>query len=240
MNQKRKTKNEIQETKEFMFVMGTKRIEALSDGVFSIAMTLLVLGLAVPVLEDPFASRELFIKLLEMLPKFIVYTVSFIVLGIFWILHKRQLNFIMKSNGMFLWINIFFLMVASLIPFSTALLGNYPGNRIAVIIYGINFLAGFQFLFLKWTYATSRLRLADPRLPKTIIKKHKIGLLAVSLGIIIAVILSLIDTRLSLIIFAITAVVLVLYIMTRGHSAHVGHKLMMYIARNIKLRCFGR
>lgn len=225
MDRERNIENDMQKIEECMFVMGTKRIEALSDGVFSIVMTLLVLGLAVPVMKDPLASRELLMKLLEMLPKFIAYIVSFTVLGIFWILHKRQLNFIVKSNGMFLWINIFFLMVVSLIPFSTALLGDYPGNRIAVFMYGINFLVGFQFLFLKWIYATGRLRLADPRLPKTIIKKYKTGLVAVSLGVIIALIICMIDTRLSLILYVIMAVALVVYIMTRGHSIKNVHKL---------------
>jgi uncharacterized membrane protein len=85
-----KKKNEMQGIEAFMFVMGTKRIEALSDGMFAIVMTLLVLGLAVPVMEDPLASRELLIKLFEMLPKFIAYIVSFTVLGIFWILHNAN------------------------------------------------------------------------------------------------------------------------------------------------------
>ncbi len=201
-----------------MFRVGTKRIEALADGVFAIVMTLLVLELAVPHIGDSSASNALLMELIGLQPKIIVHVLSFMVLGFFWTFHHRQLDLITRNDGMFLWTNIFFLMVVSLIPFSTALIGDYPRNRVAVIVYGSNFFVACQILFLQWTYATGRRRLVDPGMSKKIIRKIKVGLVAESLGIVVAVVISVIDTRLSLSIFALMTLTSVLYIMTRKYS----------------------
>jgi uncharacterized membrane protein len=199
-------------------MVGTKRIEALADGVFAIVMTLLVLELAVPHLAEPSTSDALLKELLGLRPKVIVYVLSFTVLGFFWTFHHRQLDLIVRNNGMFLWANIFFLMVVALIPFSTSLIGDYPTNRVAIIVYGSNFFVACQVLLLQWTYAAGRQRLVDPGLPKNTVRRIKIGLVVESLGIVAAVALSIIDTRLSLGVFALITLLSLLYIMTRRYS----------------------
>jgi uncharacterized membrane protein len=102
------------------------RIEALTDGVFAIVMTLLVLGIVVPHLSHLEASTELPKRLLDLRPVFLSYASSFIVLGFFWIGHDSQFHHIKRVNRTLLWITIFYLMFIALIPFSTALLGEYP------------------------------------------------------------------------------------------------------------------
>ena len=203
---------------EFTIHMGAERIEALSDGVFAIVMTLLVLRLGVPHIGNPSASNALLKGLLGMQSKIIAYVVSFMVLGLFWSLHQRQFNFIKRSDGIFIWANIFFLMVISLIPFSTALIGDYPQNRVAIIAYGSNLFAACQILLLQWLYATGRQRLVDPGISETVVRRNKSGLVVVSLAIVAAVLLSVVDARLSLGVFAVTTLVTVLYIMTRRYS----------------------
>ncbi len=101
------------------------RMEALSDGVFAIVMTLLVIELSVPLISKLKAAEELGGMLTEMWPKFLAFAVSFLVLGILWSIHHFQFHFIKRSNGMFTWINILFLLSVALIPFSTALIGEY-------------------------------------------------------------------------------------------------------------------
>ena len=102
--------------------LGRNRIEALTDGVFAVAMTLLVLDIKVPELEQPLATAELPLKLLSLWPKFLSYTISFVILGAYWVGHHVQLSFIRRADRPLLWINVFFLLWVALVPFSTALL----------------------------------------------------------------------------------------------------------------------
>lgn len=136
------------------------RIEALADGVFAIAMTLLVLDLKVPNISHA-NPDQLLPALLAQWPKYISYAISFFMLGIYWIGHHNQFHVIRRSDRGFLWINILYLMTISLLPFSTALLGEYPGTRIALIIYGGNLAVISLVLYWHWFYATHHHRLID-------------------------------------------------------------------------------
>ncbi len=114
------------------------RIEALADGVFAVAMTLLVLDIKVPELQSPSATAELPLKLLALWPKFLGYLISFVILGAYWVGHHMQLSFIRRADRPLLWINILFLLWVALVPFSTALLSEYSKSRVAIAIYGAN------------------------------------------------------------------------------------------------------
>ena len=86
--------------------LGRNRIEALTDGVFAVAMTLLVLDIKVPELQQPLAASELPLRLLSLWPKFLSYTISFIILGVYSVGHHVQLSFIRRPDRPLLWINI--------------------------------------------------------------------------------------------------------------------------------------
>src|SRR5262245_27599586 len=111
------------------------RIEALTDGVFAIAMTLLIFGVKVPVIT-PVTEKALRHELIQLWPSILTYAISFVMLGIYWVGHHNQYHYIQRTDRIFLWINIFFLMCVSSIPFSTSLLGQYPTERTALTIYG--------------------------------------------------------------------------------------------------------
>src|SRR5215475_9204742 len=106
--------------------LGRNRIEALTDGVFAVAMTLLVLDIKVPELQQPLATAELPLKLLSLWPKFLSYTNSFVILGVYWVGHHFQLSFIRRADRPLLWINIFFHLWATPEIFSTSLLDALP------------------------------------------------------------------------------------------------------------------
>src|ERR1700751_4579955 len=78
--------------------LGRNRIEALTDGVFAVAMTLLVLDIKVPELQQPLATAELPLKLVALWPKFLSYTISFVILGVYWVGHHVQLSFIRRAD----------------------------------------------------------------------------------------------------------------------------------------------
>ena len=133
--------------------LGTARVAALCDGVFAIAMTILVLSIAVPTAETVPAER-LPGALRQLAPQVLVYVISFINLGVLWVGQHNQYHFISRADRWFLWINIGYLLLVSFMPLSTALLGHYPLNRLALFVYGANLLTATLVLALHWHYAT--------------------------------------------------------------------------------------
>src|SRR5918998_422535 len=101
----------------------TGRIEAFSDGVFAIAITLLVIEIGVPHVED--ARTTLFGALIEQWPSYLAYVISFLQIGVIWANHHNRFRFIARSDHVLLFLNILFLMCVAFIPFPTALLAEY-------------------------------------------------------------------------------------------------------------------
>ena len=138
------------------------RIEAFSDGVFAIVVTLLVLELKVPVLKEHASVAELAHQLVELLPKFLSWLISFVIVCKFWLNHHHILGLARGANYGFAWLNSLFLMGQSFIPFPTALVGEYPDNKLAVSAFGIVFAVN-TLLFLA-LYAYIRRHLMKPEL----------------------------------------------------------------------------
>jgi len=113
------------------------RIEAFSDGVFAIVVTLLVLELKVPSLADHRSVAELAHQLFDLLPKFLSWLISFIIVCKFWLNHHHILDHARHANYAMVWLNSLFLMGQSFIPFPTALMGEYPANPLAVTAFGV-------------------------------------------------------------------------------------------------------
>ena len=178
--------------------MSTHRVEALADGVFAIVMTLLVFDLRLP--EATLA--ELPAALAALWPKFLGYGVSFLLLGIYWVGHRNQFNFIRRADQNFHWLNIFFLGVVCLVPFSTGVLSRYPDALLAVAIYGVNLILIGVALYFVWTYATYRRHLVDAELPRAVVRLGKQRSLLAPACYIVAILAGLIDPRLSLVIYA--------------------------------------
>ncbi len=140
----------------------TSRIEALSDGLFAIVMTLLVLELAIPEVPKLLAAEQLHLKLLELWPKFAAYALSFIMLGILWAYHHIVFQHIRRVDGRVVWINILYLMFVALVPFSTAIIGEYTiFATTAVVLWGANFVLILLFYNIMWWYVTKNKRLLN-------------------------------------------------------------------------------
>ncbi|MCL5770697.1 MAG: TMEM175 family protein [Actinobacteria bacterium] len=168
----------------------TNRIETLSDGVFAIVMTILVLELTVPDIQDLFAEKQLGLKLLEMWPKFTAYAFSFIVLGLLWSFHHYIFQYIKRINSRIIWINIIFLMFISLLPFSTAMIGKYAIlSTTAVVFYGTNCFLNILNLNILWWYVTKNSQLLINDITSREIMQIKIsfglalGLFLISIGL---------------------------------------------------------
>ena len=127
-----------------------ERIETLSDGVFSIVMTLMVFQFSVPLLAG---KADLPWKLLELLPEFYSYVLSFVVLAMFWNGHHSAFHYIKRSDGTLVLMNIFFLMFVALTPLSTLLMGRYYLEQIPILVYVANMFLALITRFALWTGA---------------------------------------------------------------------------------------
>jgi uncharacterized membrane protein len=140
----------------------TGRIEAFSDGVFAIAVTLLVLELKVPQLPEDAGSAALWSALLSRWPSYAAYLVSFMTILIVWVNHHRLFTVIHHSDSRFLFLNGLLLLVVTTIPFPTALLAEFlekPSASVACALYcGTFVLLALAFNGF-WRYAAHRNRL---------------------------------------------------------------------------------
>ena len=151
----------------------TSRVEALSDGVFAIAMTILVLNISVPTAETVSVDR-LPDALRQVGPQVIVYIISFVNLGVLWVGQHNQYHFINRADRWFLWINILYLLLISFMPLATELLGHYPLHRLALVVYGTNLIAATLVLALHWHYAAAGGRLVRTGLsPRVVALAHR-------------------------------------------------------------------
>jgi uncharacterized membrane protein len=142
----------------------TQRIEAFSDGVFAIAITLLIIEIGVPHVtgEESLASA-----LRDLWPNYLAYVLSFVMIGIYWANHHSFFRLFVRTDHYFLMLNVFFLMAIAFLPFPTAVLGEYlddPDQRdVAVRLYCLGLLLPAFAWFCVWLYGNAR-GLVDERL----------------------------------------------------------------------------
>lgn len=130
------------------------RLAALSDGIFAVAMTLLVLDLHIPSAAQVHSERELFAALAALGPQWIAYAMSFLTLGILWAGQQTQLNHLDEGTRDLTWIHLGFLFAITLLPLSTRLLAEFIAYRGALGIYWLNILLPGAMLYWSWSYAT--------------------------------------------------------------------------------------
>ena len=149
--------------------LSTQRIEAFSDGVFAIAITLLVLEIKIPQLHSPDQTGvPLSTALLKLWPSYFGYIFSFLMIGIYWANHHYIFNLYKQSDHVFALLNVFFLMCISFLPFPTAVLAEYVTDPVrrqnAITFYALGLLLPAIGWFVVWLYASWGHRLIDPRL----------------------------------------------------------------------------
>ena len=130
-----------------------ERLAALSDGIFAVAMTLMVLDLRLPAAEAIHSEHDLGRALVALLPRLLTYLMSFLTLGIFWVGQQTQLNHLARSDRHLSWIHLGFLFAVTLSPFSTMMLAEFMAYRAALLVYWSNILLLGAILYGSWGYA---------------------------------------------------------------------------------------
>lgn len=138
------------------YKISKNRVEALVDGIFAFAMTLLVVGLSVPVFTKEQAATELPARVAGMHAEFFSFFIAFFILASFWLLHHRQFHFVRTVDPMLVRINLLILSFIVLMPFTTNLSGDYSNVPLAVDLFHSNmFIIGILFL-CQWYYLVHR------------------------------------------------------------------------------------
>jgi uncharacterized membrane protein len=143
-----------------------ERLAALSDGFFAVAMTLLVLDLRVPAAAAIHSEHDLWHALIALSPRLIVFLMSVMTNGIFWVGQQTQFNHFARADRNLAWIHIAFLCAVSLTPFSTSLLAEFIHYRTALLVYWSNILLLGLTLYWSWAYATRNHLLTDDLPPE--------------------------------------------------------------------------
>ncbi len=178
--------------------MKTSRLEAFSDGVFAVAITLLVLDLNVP------GGENLWHQLKEEWPQFASFFVSFWVIGIIWVNHHGLLDHLKRTDRPVLYLNLLVLMTVVFIPVSTALMAEHlksgADENVAALVYALAFLAMGIAFNLFWTYIVKHRRELGVEIPDEEIRRMSVGFMIGSPLYVIAVIMAFISPAVVLVI----------------------------------------
>ena len=129
------------------------RLEAFSDAVFAIIMTLLVLELKTPIISNHSDSYLLMQKLMGLSPKYLVGAISFVSISVIWINHYNFFHHFEMVNNTILFLNVFLLLMVSFLPFPTAIIGDYPFNITSICLYGGTMFVIYSIFSLMKLYA---------------------------------------------------------------------------------------
>lgn len=185
--------------------MKKERLDALADGMFAIIMTLLVIEIRIPELHgDAVTNMELFRELIALWPLFTSYVLSFLVLSSYWMAHNFIVSILSENMTRKLaYLNILFLSVVALIPFSSHFLGVYNDTQIAVMLFGANVMAISLMLYFIFLYTLKSPDIKNNMKPFSRADLHyaEIRLLLPVFGAIIAIIWSFYNPTISIAIF---------------------------------------
>ena len=181
------------------------RIEALSDGIFAFAATVLVLDFRSPEPGDIHSEAELLSALIASSHRLMPWLLSLLTLGIFWVAQQTQLSHLARSNRDLTWLHLTFLAIITVLPFTTRLLADFFTYRVAFVIYWLNiFLLGVA-VYVTWAYA-ERAKLIRDDTPKELLGAFRrrvivaqslygigalLGLLSVPLGLSLIILIQL-------------------------------------------------
>ena len=190
----------------------TNRSEGLTDGIFAISMTILVLSFE-GVLHNPIvmSEKEFLDKIIRLLPDLLHYIESFILLGVFWFLHHQQFHYIKRTDAVLVFINILGLMFVGLVPFTTVMVSDYGQLLPAALLFEINLLLAGIMFFIHWMYATKNNHLVEKHLDRAVVKYYMARNLIIPIVSLCAIGVSFLNPLNSIILLLVVPVVLIVF-----------------------------
>ena len=179
--------------------MKQSRLDELSDGIFAIVMTLLVLEICVLELRGISDNVDLLFSLIQIIPNFLSYLLSFALLFTYWRAHHYIVSVYAKNiDSKLTNINALFFLLIGLVPFSSQLLGQYSNTQIAVVIFGVHMVLISLCILWMRTYVLSADGIKNPRVTKSESQNGKIRTLLPLFSALIAIVVSFFSIKISL------------------------------------------
>jgi len=187
--------------------MAPGRLLTLADGIFAIAMTLLVLDLRLP--DAP--AGDLATRLRSLIPRFGTFVVSFVVLGVFWFAHHQTFHFVVRVNRTLVWLSVLFFMGVALIPFVASVLGANYNDPIALTLYGgvIGLLTVLGYVV--WWYLTGERGLVVGGLDPDLVRKVSQWIAVGPSIALVAIVLAFVNPLISLLIYLVLPVLFIAF-----------------------------
>lgn len=183
------------------------RLEALTDGIMAVAMTILVLDLKFDATEAIASDAHLVSHLVELERTFTVYLVSFVVLGMCWVGHHAQFHFVRRADRGLMWINLAFMLLVTVVPFTTSLMIDYEDLRLPCVLFGAVQLLLALTLLANLRYVAQRPALRDAGLTAGVVAAMRRRLLLLSAVPALSMAVALFSTRAALYLYALMIVV---------------------------------
>jgi uncharacterized membrane protein len=177
------------------------RMEALIDGIFAVALTLLVLDIKLPEGMTYSTNDELWKRLVSLERHFAIYVISFIVIGIYWVAHHVQFHYVRYTDRRLIWINMLFLLLISFLPFATDLVGDHEDLELPCEIYGTTLLALSALSYLHLRYLSRHPHLATPELTPVAVRLLKRRVALFTLLPLMSMLIAPFNTRLALYVY---------------------------------------
>ncbi|TAH48002.1 MAG: DUF1211 domain-containing protein [Chloroflexota bacterium] len=133
----------------------TDRLIGLSDGIFAFAMTLLAVNVDLPRLASNLTPAEVTSSVLELAPDFLIYVTSFLLVGVYWQVHRRTFHFIKASDAALTWLNLLQLMCVAFLPVAAGLFDTHTNVSIVIVVYAATLLSIGLVGLLLWRHAVS-------------------------------------------------------------------------------------
>lgn len=178
--------------------MSKDRVEAFSDGIFAIILTLLVLELSVPFIADHSSLSQYAAAMAPLVSKVVSFALTFVLICIHWVGHHYFFRQIREATIGLVWLNNLFLLWICFMPFPTALLGDHPTDQFPVLLYGVNQLLAALTFFALRSYARNHKLFVDTASAKAMGPSHSIPAIALYVS---AILLSFVNVYLSLLCF---------------------------------------
>ena len=176
------------------------RVMALTDGIFAIIMTLLVLDIHVPQLSANESLSSAFLK--DVWPNVVVFVISFVLTGLYWVAHRDMFNLVRGVDRGLVWLNILFMLPVALVPAAAALLGAYSHDQLALRIYGLLFVLIALMRLALWYYIGTRRHLLIEHVDRRTLLTGAFTSIALILAYLIAILVAGFAPYLSLGIYA--------------------------------------
>ena len=202
------------------------RIEALSDGIFAIAMTLIILDLKTPEnIPLNLEYEELPLTLLNILPDVEAYAVSFLVLAVFWLRHQLQFRYLKFANRQIIVLSILFLMLIGFVPFSVGLVMRYNDIQLPTLIYIINLLLISVFLSVQGWYISKNKKIRFEEIEPEILKKYYVFSIVPIVIFSVSLIVSFFNLRLAFLLIYLDPAFYSIYRIVKKRTSAVRYKL---------------